>query len=292
MTDESRADSNRRLAMLIDADNTSPKHARAMIEELAKYGVLTVRRAYGDWTTQNLSGWKDQLLANAISPIQQFGYTTGKNSTDSALIIDAMDLLYSGNVEGFVIVSSDSDFTRLATRLKESGMRVYGVGQRKTPQPFVEACDQFLYLENLQLDSDDSAPAQGDPGNLQSIMSKALAQTAKDDGWSSLGEIGSYLIKSQPSFDSRTYGYGKLSDLVSSLPYVEVSWSGDAPGKGGLWARPKPGKKRQSAKKASARTSTKPATKTATKSAAKTAAKGATQPSAAAKAAAGKATAG
>jgi uncharacterized LabA/DUF88 family protein len=276
MTDESHTDSNRRLAMLIDADNTSPKHARAMIEELAKYGVITVRRAYGDWTTQNLSGWKDQLLANAISPIQQFGYTTGKNSTDSALIIDAMDLLYSGNVDGFVIVSSDSDFTRLATRLKESGMRVYGVGQRKTPQPFVEACDQFLYLENLQPESDDASPAQGDPNQLQSIMGKALSQTAKDDGWSSLGEIGSYLIKSQPSFDSRTYGYSKLSDLVSSLPYVEVSWSGDAPGKGGLWARPKQAKKRPAQKNAQKNAQKQAQKKPQKKAAAKTSTKNAT----------------
>lgn len=237
MTD---AESNRRLAVLIDADNTSPKLVRAMLEELAKYGALTVRRAYGDWTTQQLAGWKDQLLANAISPIQQFAYTTGKNATDSALIIDAMDLLYSGNVEGFVIVSSDSDFTRLATRLKESGMRVYGVGQRKTPQPFVEAVDQFTYLENLADEQvADATPAASDE-QLRAMMVKALDQTAKDDGWSSLGEIGSYLIKSQPSFDARTYGHRKLSDLVSSLDYVEVKWSGDAPGRGQLWARPKP----------------------------------------------------
>ncbi|HET7682438.1 MAG TPA: NYN domain-containing protein [Marmoricola sp.] len=250
MTTDSSAESNRRLAMLIDADNTSPKHARQMIEELARYGILTVRRAYGDWTTQQLAGWKDQLLANAISPVQQFAYTTGKNSTDSALIIDAMDLLYSHNVDGFVIVSSDSDFTRLATRLKESGMRVYGVGQRKTPQPFVEACDQFTYLENLdQQPSTDQPPATANDGMLQSMLTKALSQTAKDDGWSSLGEIGSYLVKSQPSFDSRTYGFGKLSDLVSSLPYVEVKWSGDAPGKGGLWARPKQGSGRKATQK-------------------------------------------
>lgn len=245
MSDEDGASgtTNRRLAVLIDADNTSPKFVRQMFEELARYGSLTVRRAYGDWTTQQLNGWKDQLLSNAINPIQQFAYTTGKNATDSALIIDAMDLLYSGNVHGFVIVSSDSDFTRLATRLKESGMVVYGVGQQKTPKPFVEAVDQFIYLENL---TDESVPA-GEPSRpktkpdsaLQSMLTKALNQTAKEDGWSSLGEVGSYLVKSQPAFDSRTYGYGKLSDLVASLPYVEVKWSGDAPGKGGLWARPK-----------------------------------------------------
>lgn len=239
---------NRRLAMLVDADNTSPKHVPEMIEELTRYGAITVRRAYGDWTTNQLGGWKDRLLAHAISPVQQFAYTTGKNATDSALIIDAMDLLYSGNVDGFVIVSSDSDFTRLATRLKESGMRVYGVGQRKTPNPFVEACDQFLYLENLdapavESDEQPDEDAPGTDGTLQSLVVKALNRTAKDDGWSSLGELGSYLIKSQPSFDSRSFGFGKLSDLVASLPYVEVKWSGDAPGRGQMWARPKQGTK-------------------------------------------------
>lgn len=245
---------NRRLAMLVDADNTSPKHVPEMIEELAGYGALTVRRAYGDWTTNQLAGWKDRLLAHAISPVQQFAYTTGKNATDSALIIDAMDLLYSGNVDGFVIVSSDSDFTRLATRLKESGMRVYGVGQRKTPKPFVEACDQFVYLENLQAaavdtdeEPDDDAP--GTDGMLESLVIKALNRTTKDDGWSSLGELGSYLLKSQPSFDSRSFGFGKLSDLVASLPYVEVKWSGDAPGRGQMWAKPKQGGRRAPAKR-------------------------------------------
>ena len=138
-----------RLAVLIDSDNTSFKHAKDVLEEIAKYGTPTIKRAYGDWTTQQLVGWKDQMLRNAIQPIQQFAYTTGKNSTDSALIIDAMDLLYAGNVEGFVIVSSDSDFTRLATRLRESGMTVYGLGRRKTPEAFVSACDRFIYLDLL-----------------------------------------------------------------------------------------------------------------------------------------------
>lgn len=247
MSQEANEAANRRLAMLIDADNTSPKQVREMIEELARYGALTVRRAYGDWTTQQLSGWKDHLLAHAISPVQQFAYTTGKNSTDSALIIDAMDLLYSGNVGGFVIVSSDSDFTRLATRLKESGMKVYGVGQRKTPKPFVEACDQFTYLENLTHEPASVSTPTAD-GALESLVSKALNQTARDDGWSRLDEIGSYLVKSQPSFDSRSFGFGKLSDLISSLGYVEVKWSGDAPGRGQLWVRPK-GRRRPAAAK-------------------------------------------
>lgn len=241
MTDQDRR--QRRLAVLVDADNTSPKYVRQMLEELARYGDLTVRRAYGDWTTTQLNGWKDALLANAISPIQQFAYTTGKNATDSSLIIDAMDLLYAGNVQGFVIVSSDSDFTRLATRLKESGMVVYGLGQKKTPTPFVEAVDQFIYLENVAGDATDAekpAPRKAKPdAALESLLIKALNQTAKEDGWSSLGELGSYLTKSKPDFDSRTWGFGKLSELVASLPYVEVKWSGDAPGKGGAWARPK-----------------------------------------------------
>jgi hypothetical protein len=289
-------DSGRRLAMLIDADNTSPRHVPEMIEELARYGAITVRRAYGDWTTNQLSGWKDRLLAHAITPVQQFAYTTGKNATDSALIIDAMDLLYSGNVQGFVVVSSDSDFTRLATRLKESGMTVYGVGQRKTPRPFVEACDQFTYLENLVhepvVDKDATVPGgNGDGaadgtvdgtggGSLESLIVKALNQTAKDDGWSSLGETGSYLLKSQPSFDPRSYGFGKLSDLISSLGYVEVKWSGDAPGRGQLWARPKQGSRaakkaasagRKSSTKAAEGTR-KPAKKSARKATAKAAA--------------------
>jgi hypothetical protein len=274
-------DSARRLAMLIDADNTSPRHLPEMVEELARYGAITVRRAYGDWTTSQLSGWKDRLLAHAITPIQQFAYTTGKNATDSALIIDAMDLLYSGNVEGFVLVSSDSDFTRLATRLKESGMTVYGVGQRKTPRPFVEACDQFTYLENLVkepvVDKDATAPDAASDGALQSLIVKALNQTAKDDGWSSLGEAGSYLLKSQPSFDPRSYGFGKLSDLVTSLAYVDVKWSGDAPGRGQLWARPKQGGRSgtrtagRTAKQSAAR---QPAKKSAKKSAARGAGSG------------------
>ena len=255
-------DSTRRLAMLIDADNTSPKHVPEMVEELARYGAITVRRAYGDWTTSQLSGWKDRLLAHAITPVQQFA-----NATDSALIIDAMDLLYSGNVEGFVLVSSDSDFTRLATRLKESGMTVFGVGQRKTPRPFVEACDQFTYLENLVrepvVDKDATIPDAASDGALQSLIVKALNQTAKDDGWSSLGEAGSYLLKSQPSFDPRSYGFGKLSDLVSSLGFVEVKWSGDAPGRGQLWARPKQGGR------GSARSTKKTAASPARKSAAR-----------------------
>ena len=197
------SDDTRRLAVLIDADNISAKVAKDVFEELAGYGTLTVKRAYGDWTTSQLNGWKDQLHAYAIAPMQQFAYTVGKNSTDSALIIDAMDLLYAGHLDGFVIVSSDSDFTRLATRLRESGMTVYGLGAKKTPRAFRDACDKFTFLEVLRADAatpeaaaaEVAAPeaAAAEPardakgGNLQSMLTKALNKTATDDDWSALG---------------------------------------------------------------------------------------------------------
>lgn len=235
-----------RLAVLIDADNTSSSHAGAILEEVARYGVPTVKRAYGDWTTQSLVRWKDELHRHAIQPIQQFAYTTGKNSTDSALIIDAMDLLYAGNLEGFVIVSSDSDFTRLATRLRESGMTVYGLGRRSTPAPFVAACDRFIYLDLLSQEPDEPqrpAPDDEEPApplpNLKRILSTAISSTSKDDGWSNLGEVGSYLIKSHAAFDPRDYGHSKLGELVRAQPYVEVR---EEPGPSGLqlWVRLKP----------------------------------------------------
>ena len=224
--------SDNRLAVLIDADNTSPKQTREMFDELASYGTLTVKRAYGDWTQQQLNGWKGELHKHAISPMQQFANTSGKNSTDSALIIDAMDLLYAGNVDGFVIVSSDADFTKLATRLREAGKTVYGLGQRKTPKPFQDACDKFTFLEVLR--DADAAPAAAstpqpaeadEPGesapvskrNLQSMLTKALNKTASDDDdWSALGSLGSHLNRTDPSFDPRTYGFAKLSDLVKA----------------------------------------------------------------------------
>src|SRR3954454_22261536 len=190
MTDDST-----RLAVLIDADNTSAKLLKEMFEELASYGTITVKRAYGDWTNQHLTGWRDVLLANAISPQQQFAYTYGKNATDSALIIDAMDLLYSGNVEGFAIVSSDSDFTPLATRLRESGMRVIGVGQRKTPKAFVEACERFVFLEVLGGDPPTQDPTQDptkddQPRAIQSVLTKALNKVdSDDDDWVSLAAL-------------------------------------------------------------------------------------------------------
>jgi uncharacterized LabA/DUF88 family protein len=226
-----------RLAVLIDADNTTAGLTTELLEEIATYGTPTVKRAYGDWTTQHLVGWKDELLRHAIQPVQQFAYTRGKNSTDSALIIDAMDLLYAGNLEGFVIVSSDSDFTRLATRLRESGMTVYGLGRRSTPEPFVEACDRFIYLDLLREDPQEAVPSLPD---LQQILSTAIRGTSKDDGWSNLSEVGSYLSKSHAAFDSREYGHAKLGELVRAEPYVEVK---DVPGPTGLnqlWVRLKP----------------------------------------------------
>ena len=232
-----------RLAVLIDADNSTATVTTALLEEVAKYGTPTVKRAYGDWTTPHLAGWKDELLRHAIQPVQQFAYTRGKNSTDSALIIDAMDLLYAGNLEGFVIVSSDSDFTRLATRLRESGMTVYGLGRRDTPAAFVEACDRFIYLELLPQESgqpadpvsDDQAPPPRP--KLRPLLSTAISSTSKDDGWSNLAEVGSYLNKSHAAFDSRDYKYAKLSELVRAQPYVEVKNAGGTTGQGQLWVR-------------------------------------------------------
>ena len=236
-----------RLAVLIDSDNTTARLTPELLEEIAKYGTPTVKRAYGDWTTQHLVGWKEELLRHAIQPVQQFAYTRGKNSTDSALIIDAMDLLYAGNLEGFVIVSSDSDFTRLATRLRESGMTVYGLGRRTTPEPFVAACDRFIYLDLLSQEpqeasrrvspDDEPAPPRAD---LKQILSTAISSTSKDDGWSNLGEVGSYLIRSHAAFDPRDYGHAKLGELVRGQSYVDVK---DVPGPTGLsqlWVRLKP----------------------------------------------------
>ena len=249
-------DTTTRLAVLIDADNISAKVAKDVFEELAGYGTLTVKRAYGDWTTSQLHGWKEQLHAYAIAPMQQFAYTVGKNSTDSALIIDAMDLLYAGHLDGFVLVSSDSDFTRLATRLRESGMTVYGVGAKKTPRAFRDACDKFTFLEVLRAAPETptvvpeisepqgtagatvSEPAR-DParGNLESMLAKALNKTATDDDWSALGSLGSHLNRTDPSFDPRTYGFAKLSDLIRSQPFLETKTVSAPSGQGQLWVR-------------------------------------------------------
>jgi hypothetical protein len=218
-----------RLAVLIDADNVSSSHSSALLAELARYGIPTVKRAYGDWTTPQLAGWKGELARHAIQPIQQFANTVGKNSTDSALIIDAMDLLYSANLEAFALVSSDSDFTRLATRLRESGKTVYGLGQRKTPASLQAACDKFIFLEVLrdQDDSDDEpgpdAGAEGDSlPDLRTILEAAVRSTSQEDGWSPLGAVGTYLGKAHASFDPRHYGFSRLSVLVGKQDYLDL----------------------------------------------------------------------
>ncbi len=221
-----------RLAVLIDADNTSASHASALFEELARYGVPTVRRAYGDWTTQRLVGWKEELNRNAIQPVQQFAYTTGKNSTDSALIIDAMDLLYTGNLDAFAIVSSDSDFTRLVTRLRESGKTVYGLGRRRTPQSLQAACDKFIFLEVLagepEPDPQDVGGANGIAAplpDLERILVAAVKATSGDDGWAHLSAIGSYLSSRDTAFDPRNYHFPKLISLVRAQAYLTVDTS-------------------------------------------------------------------
>jgi uncharacterized LabA/DUF88 family protein len=233
-----------RLAVLIDSDNTTANLTTELLEEIAKFGTPTIKRAYGDWTTPQLAGWKKELVSHAIQPMQQFANTRGKNSTDSALIIDAMDLLYAGNVEGFVIVSSDSDFTALARRLRESGMTVFGIGRRNTPAPFVAAVDRFIYLDLLSQEPQEAAePSVGEgapPPDLRPMLSTAITNASKDDGWSNLGEVGSLLIKNNAAFDPRDYGHTKLGELVRGQSYVDVK---DVPGPTGLnqlWVRLKP----------------------------------------------------
>lgn len=220
-----------RLAVLIDADNASAAVVKELLEEIAKYGTATVKRAYGDWTTQNLAGWKEQLLRHAIQPIQQFGYTKGKNSTDAAFIIDAMDLLYAGSVDGFCIVASDSDYTRLATRLREAGKLVIGLGERKKPEPFIAACDKFIFVEVLRRQSETSQSTPvADLPDLKELLTHAVRETTREGGWASLAAVGSFVGKSNTSFDSRNYGYSKLSELVRNQDYLEVKETSDASG--------------------------------------------------------------
>jgi uncharacterized LabA/DUF88 family protein len=214
-----------------------------MMEEIAKYGNPTIKRIYGDWTNPRLSKWKNILLENAITPIQQYGYTQGKNATDSAMIIDAMDILYSGKVNGFCIVSSDSDFTRLATRLREAGMQVYGIGERKTPKPFIVACDRFIYLEILK-DKDGETDADVKMARKDTVdkitpkdlrfIANTVDDVADEDGWAFLGDVGSLLQKKQPNFDSRNYGFQKLTPLISSLPNFEIERREDSKGRNKL----------------------------------------------------------
>ena len=221
-----------KLAVIIDADNVPSANVKGMMEEIAKYGVPTFKRIYGDWTKPNLAGWKNVLLENAITPIQQYGYTTGKNSTDSAMIIDAMDILHNGKVDGFCIVSSDSDFTKLATRLRESGMKVFGFGEKKTPNPFIVACDKFIYLEILKkpiatdlsnnqaqknTKNSEKETVQQIDTQIVTLISSTVNDIADEDGWAFLGDVGNLLIKKRPDFDPRNYGFEKLTPLIKSL---------------------------------------------------------------------------
>jgi uncharacterized LabA/DUF88 family protein len=213
-----------KLAVLIDADNAQPGVIAELLAEVASYGTATVKRAYGDWTTPQLGRWKDVLHVHAIQPVQQFSYTSGKNATDSALIIDAMDLLHGGRVDGFCLVSSDSDFTRLATRIREAGLVVYGFGERKTPKPFVAACDKFIFTEILRRPATGPADtaAEAPLGPLGPALLAAIAAVDQDDGWAPLGQVGTLLLKHDPSFDPRNFGFKKLSELVRAQGNLEL----------------------------------------------------------------------
>ena len=228
-----------KLAVLIDADNIPYANVKEMFEEIAKYGTPTFKRIYADWTKPTVSGWKKVLLENAITPIQQYSYSTGKNATDSALIIDAMDILYTGKVDGFCIVSSDSDFTRLATRLREAGMKVIGIGEKKTLNPFITACDKFIYIEILKPE----VASQPETGGKRSVkknsksvkqplnkidpeiiklFSDSITDLADENGWAFLGELGNLMLKKKPDFDSRNYGYPKMLPLIKNINRFEI----------------------------------------------------------------------
>jgi uncharacterized LabA/DUF88 family protein len=232
MFETSKQIGSRRLAVLIDGDNAQPSLIAKILSEASKYGTVTVRRNFGDWTTSNMGGWKDTLQTHAIQPIQQFRYTIGKNATDSAMIIDAMDLLYSGTVDAFCLVSSDSDYTRLATRIREKGFFVMGIGQKKTPRAFVNACDVFVYTENLMPKKKtrkrttqkkgtkaerEKEPPTPNPTNL---LKQAFENAVGEDGWAFLGTLGHHLRQLDPGFDARTYGFNQLSSLIRGYPKV------------------------------------------------------------------------
>lgn len=232
-----------KLAVLIDGDNIPSAYLKEMMEEIAKYGNPTIKRIYGDWTKPHLSKWKNILLENAITPIQQYGYTTGKNATDSAMIIDAMDILYSEKVNGFCLVSSDSDFTRLATRLREAGMQVFGIGEKKTPNPFIVACDKFIYIEILKNQSQNDVLASNEnitaskntvdkiTPQVIKLIASTISDLEDDDGWAFLGDVGSLLQKKQPNFDSRNFGFQKLTPLIASINAFEIEKRENAKGR-------------------------------------------------------------
>ena len=221
--------SHNRLCVLIDADNAQPSITEGLLTEVAKYGVASVKRIYGDWTTPALGGWKAVLLEHSIQPVQQFRYTVGKNATDSAMIIDAMDLLYTRRFDGFCLVSSDSDFTRLASRIREEGLLVYGFGEKKTPKAFVSACDKFIFTEVLRFEENAEATPKPKTANelkrdtkLVSLLRSALEAATDESAWAHLGAVGSNIAKQAPEFDPRNYGYGKLGELAIATKLFEV----------------------------------------------------------------------
>jgi len=236
------AEVEKRIALLVDADNAPASKIDAILTELARYGTANVRRAYGNWKSPHLKGWEAVLHEYAIRPIQQFAYSSGKNASDMAMVIDAMDLLYARNLDGFAIVSSDADFTPLVMRLRNDNLQVYGFGEEKTPLPFVRACSHFLYLEKLGLAEQKDAPAAVSARNdeamradatLKRLLSGAVSAAADEDGWSHLGRVGSHIGNKGP-FDSRNYGYGKLSELIKAIDLFETRQEGKT-----LWVRPK-----------------------------------------------------
>ena len=240
-----------KLAILIDADNISPKYVKVILDEAASFGVAACKRIYGDWSDVRLKSWKDALLNNSIIPIQQYSYTTGKNATDSAMIIDAMDILYSGPCDGFVLVSSDSDFTRLATRLREAGMKVYGMGEKKTPKPFIVACDKFVYIEVIRAAAKQAAEAAKKkeeaqakktakkenkkcqtssspaPEEIVELIAESVEDLCEEDGLAHMGKLGNLLLKKQPDFDPRNYGFSKLSKLIRALDRFQIVPQGE-----------------------------------------------------------------
>ena len=242
--DISNMSNNMRFAVLIDAENIPHSSIQSVMKEIAIYGTPTVKRIYGVWTNPAVSGWKQDLLENAITPIQQYSYTSGKNSSDSAMIIDAMDILYTGNTDGFVLVSSDSDFTRLAIRLREAGQKVIGIGEKKTPNPFIVACDKFIYIEVIRdkvpvAEKSKAKPAEKTkakpetapkpkeplkniPEEVITLISDSVSDLSGEDEWVFMGELGNLLVKKQPDFDSRNFGFKNLSGMIKSIPGFEV----------------------------------------------------------------------
>ena len=243
--------SDLKFAVLIDADNVSDKYIKIILDEISNDGIATYKRIYGDWTKPALVSWKSVLLDNSILPIQQYNYTTGKNSTDSAMIINAMDILYSGTSDGFVLVSSDSDFTRLATRLREAGMKVYGMGEKKTPKPFIVACDKFVYIEVIRAAAKQAAEAAKKkeeaqakktakkenkkcqtssspaPEEIVELIAESVEDLCEEDGLAHMGKLGNLLLKKQPDFDPRNYGFSKLSKLIRALDRFQIVPQGE-----------------------------------------------------------------